>query len=225
MVRWQAHCGALSLQVKAMDDLMAVVRIVMGLETQRPGQVAHGSIACGVYRIHLAKAVFTGCLDQVVHQYFAQAQVRPFIGDRDCTFALMLASGRVAADADLDQFAVVMDQGDIGQAAMIVRVHQLIEHRSAGFVDLRKKTHMTGLGRQSFDEGVFTVAILLRQWPDQNVATIPERFDPVLAVDCSIGGRSPIIVVFDGKHGVFLLCEWELERSKRTALDFFVRHC
>jgi hypothetical protein len=81
---------------------------------------------------------------------------------------------------------------------------------------------MTGFGRQPFDERVFTVAILLRQWSDQNVATVPERFYPVLAVDRGVGGRGPIIVVFDGKHGVFLQCGLQgWHGGKKVAFESF----
>lgn len=144
-----------------MDDLAAVVGIIVCLESERFGQIAHGGIAGGVHRIHLAKAVFAGRLDQMFHQQCAHTQVLPFIGDRYGSFTLMLASGRVTADADLDQMPVLMDLGDIGHTLVSIRVHQLIEHRSTGFVDLREKTHVAGLGRQPFDECVFTVAILL----------------------------------------------------------------
>ncbi|MNL24730.1 hypothetical protein D3C87_1461780 [compost metagenome] len=150
----------------------------------------------------------------------------PFIGDRYCTFTLMLAGGRVTADADLDQLPVVMDKGDIGHTLFIVSVHQLIEHRSAGLVDLREKTHVSGFGRQSFDEGIFTVAILFRQRSNQHVTPVLECFDPVLAVNRSVGGCCPIIVVFDGKHGVFPPARFErLARGKGTAFESFLHRC
>lgn len=57
-----------SLQVDTMDDLTAVIGIIVCLETQGFGQVAHRGVAGGVNRIHLAKTVLASCLDQMLHQ-------------------------------------------------------------------------------------------------------------------------------------------------------------
>ena len=56
------------LQVKAMDDLTAVIGIIVRLETQCLGQVAHRRIVGGIHRIHLPKTVSAGGLDQMLHQ-------------------------------------------------------------------------------------------------------------------------------------------------------------
>ncbi|MNJ00101.1 hypothetical protein D3C73_1593500 [compost metagenome] len=60
--------------------------------------------------MHLAKTVFSSSLDQMFHQQSTQAQMLPFVGNRYCAFTFMLARGRVAADADLDQLAVFVHQ-------------------------------------------------------------------------------------------------------------------
>lgn len=128
----------------------------------------------------------------------------PFIGDRYSAFTFMLAGGCVTANTDLDQLPVVMDQGDIGHTLLVVGVHQLIEHRGAGFSDMREKAHVPGFGGQPFDEYICTVAVLLRQWPDQHMASVLERFNPMLPGDRGVSRRGPVIVVFDGKHGRLL---------------------
>jgi hypothetical protein len=73
-----------------------------------------------------------------------------------------------------------------------------------------------GFGRQPLDEVIFTVAVLFRQRPDQHVAAVPECFNPVLAIDGGIGGCSPIIVVFDSEHGVFLQCSFKDVRAAKN---------
>ena len=116
----------------------------------------------------------------------------------------MLGGGGIAGDANLNQLAVFVDQRDVGGALLIVGIHQLVEHLGAGLTDLREKAHVPGLGRQPLDEGVFTLAVFLRQRPDQYMAAVLERFDPVLSGDCGVGRCGPIVVVFDGEHGVIL---------------------
>ncbi|MNE60641.1 hypothetical protein D3C80_1558020 [compost metagenome] len=80
----------------------------------------------------------------------------------------------------------------------------MIEHGGARFADLCKKTHVPGLGRQTLDKVVFTLAVFFRQWPDQHMAAVLQRFDPVLSSDRGIGSSGPVIVVFDSEHSVTL---------------------
>jgi hypothetical protein len=72
------------------------------------------------------------------------------------------------------------------------------------FVGPREKAHVPGLGGQAFDEGVFTLAVFIRQLPDQYVTTIPECFDPVLASDFGIGFSGPKIMILDSEHRTIL---------------------
>ncbi|MNI96717.1 hypothetical protein D3C73_1552290 [compost metagenome] len=72
------------------------------------------------------------------------------------------------------------------------------------FVDPREKAHVPGLGGQTFDEGVFTLAVFIRQLPDQHVTAILKGFDPVLAFDFGTGFSSPIMMIFDSEHRAIL---------------------
>jgi hypothetical protein len=63
---------------------------------------------------------------------------------------------------------------------------------------------MPGLGRQALDKRAFTFAVFFRQWPDQHMTPVLERFDPLFAGDGGIGRSGSVIVVFDSQHGVFL---------------------
>lgn len=56
------------LQVQTMDDLTAVIGIIVRLKTQGFGQVAHGGVAGGINRIHLTKTILASSLDQMFHQ-------------------------------------------------------------------------------------------------------------------------------------------------------------
>ncbi|MNL16701.1 hypothetical protein D3C87_1377530 [compost metagenome] len=152
--------------------------------------------------------------------------MRPFIGDRYGTFTLLLAGGRVSADADLDELPVVMDQGDIGHALPVISVHQLLEHAVAGLVDLRQKAHVPRLGGQALDKRVFTLAIFFRQRPDQHMAAVFECFNPVLSGDCGVSGSGPIIVVFDVEHGGILHPGLKVRRvATNPAVDSFLHCC
>lgn len=184
-----------------MNDLACVVRIIVGFEAQAFGQIAHRRITGGIDRVHLAESVAAGRLDQVFHQQRAQPQVLPFIGDRHRALALMGACAGIAADADFDQLAVLVNQCNEGGALFVVGVHQLVEQSGAGFADLGEKTHVPGFGGQALDEVVFAQAILLPERPDQYMAAVLERLNPVLSGDRRISGDGLIVVVFDGEHG------------------------
>nr|BFE97622.1 hypothetical protein GCM10020185_81580 [Pseudomonas brassicacearum subsp. brassicacearum] len=69
----------------------------------------------------------------------------PRVGDRHCTLAFVFLGRAIAADPDLDQLAVVMDQGDVGHVRLAVDIHQLIEQRRAWLIDLRQEAHVPGL--------------------------------------------------------------------------------
>ncbi|MNC74213.1 hypothetical protein D3C75_1255290 [compost metagenome] len=61
-----------------------------------------------------------------MHQALAQPLALPVFADRHCTFAPLTARyARIAADADLLQLTVYMNQGDIGHALVVVHGHVL----------------------------------------------------------------------------------------------------
>lgn len=150
------------------------------------------------------ETVVPGSLDQMFHQQRGQAEVHPLICDRDGAFTVLLARGGVAADADLDQFAIFVNQCDEGRALFVIDVHQLIEQRGARLTDLCEKAQVSGLGRQALDERIFALAILGGQGTDQDVAAILERLDPVFTLVRGIGRRRAVIVVFDSEHEMSL---------------------
>ncbi|MCY1462848.1 hypothetical protein D9M71_806620 [compost metagenome] len=62
----------------------------------------------------------------MLHQALAQPLALPVFADRHCTFAPRTTRyACIAADADLLQLTVYMNQGDIGHALVIVHGHVL----------------------------------------------------------------------------------------------------
>lgn len=79
-------------------------------------------------------------------------------------------------------FAVLVHQGDEGHALLVVDIHQLVEQRRTGFLDLAEEAEVAGRRGQPVDELAFTLPVLLAQGTDQHVAAIVEGLDPVVAL-------------------------------------------
>jgi hypothetical protein len=108
----------------------------------------------------------------MLHQQRTQPQLLPFFGDCHGTFTFVLTRGAIAAHADLDQSAILVGQCDVRHALFIFFVHR----GRAWLFAVRwpaRESACAGTQGQAFDEGVFTLAVFIRQLPDQYVTTIP----------------------------------------------------
>ncbi|VTL98939.1 putative metalloprotease [Pseudomonas aeruginosa] len=184
---WPAACSGSAcaaarlsaLQGQAVDDLGRVVRIALADEAQCAAEIAHRPVGRRIHRVHLAEAVAPRHIDQVAHQHGVQPEALVIVGDGHRAFALpFLAAGGVAADADLAQLAVLVHQGDEGHALLVVDIHQLVEQRRTGFLDLAEEAEVAGRRGQPVDELAFTLPVLLAQGTDQHVAAIVEGLEP-----------------------------------------------
>lgn len=154
------HGGRRSNQCEAVDDLARVIRIPGCGETCRLGQVTHGLVGCGVNRVHLLEAFGPGMIGQVLEQQSAQSVMLPTVEDRHGALAGGVVDSGIASDTHFLQFAVLVGKGDEGGLAVLVDLHQLIEHGFAGLLDLAEEAKVPRLGGEPFDEVLFPLPVL-----------------------------------------------------------------
>ncbi|MCY1435599.1 hypothetical protein D9M71_517000 [compost metagenome] len=100
-----------------------------------------------------------------------------------------------------------MGKGDVSRLAILVDLHQLVEHGFTGLPELAQEAEMPRFGRQPFDEGFFAFSVLGLQGPDQYVNAVFKGFDPVFTRRFWERRRFMLTGSLGGRHGNVLCVE------------------